>query len=165
MKVYNRLIFGLIGIFFFTAVIEAKGEQIHEVDANSHDGHVQSLAPLATSGEKINMLIRIEKSSPYLASLVFVERQDWDEHKQHRLRELYDGQGRGENFGKSGVSTYPIKLRFQLDSVEASVPVHVDLVHEERSSDYGTYYPNRYPKLPDGQPSVIWRAQGIWGHT
>lgn len=77
MKVFNRLIFGLIGVFFCTAVIQAKGEeiteQIHEVNANSHDGYVQSLAPLVTIGEKINALIRVTKAAPYTASLVFVE--------------------------------------------------------------------------------------------
>ncbi len=138
-------------------------EQIHEVDLKDPNGYTQPLTSLATTGEKINVLIRVKKASPYTAALVFVERQDWTEEKQQRLRELYDGQGRGENFGKSGVLPYPIKLRFQLDSIDAPLPVHVDLVHEERSSEYGTRYPSKYPKLPNGQPSVIWRAHGLWG--
>jgi hypothetical protein len=165
MKVCKRLILGLVGMFFCIAVTQAEkmAEQIHDVDANSRDGHIQSLAPLATIGEKINVLIRVKKAAPYTAHLVFVERQDWPEHKQQRLRELYDGQGRAENFGQSGLFHYPIKLRFQLDSVDAPLPVHVDIIHEQRDLTYGTYYPTRYPKLPDGHPSVIWRAQGLWG--
>lgn len=71
------------------------------------------------------------------------------------------GLGEKRRFGEP--VHYPIKLRFQLDSVDASLPVHVDVIHDERDLTYGTYYPNRYPKLADGQPSVIWRAQGLWG--
>lgn len=138
-------------------------EQIHEVDADSRDGYIQPLAPLATVGEKLNVLIRVRKAYPYTAQLVFVERQDWAEEKQQRLRELYDGQGRGENFGRSGVLPYPIRLRFQLDSVDAPSPVNTNVIHDQRGGGYLTYYPNRYPKLSNGQPSVIWRTQGLWG--
>lgn len=138
-------------------------EQIHEIDADSHDGYIQPLTTLATVGEKLNVLIRVTKDYSYTANLVFVEREDWPEQKQLRLRELFDGQGRGENFSKSGVLPYPIKLRFQLDSVDAPSPVNIDVIHDQRRGGYLTYYPARYPKLPDGQPSVIWRAQGLWG--
>ncbi len=137
-------------------------EQIHDVEV-SGNGFTYPMASLATTGEKVNVLIRIKKAMSYKASLVFVERQDWPEEKQQRLRELYDGQGRGENFGKSGVFSYPIKLRFQLDSLDASLPVNVDLIEDERHSTYLTRYPDKYPKLPNGQPSVIWRANSLWG--
>jgi hypothetical protein len=64
---------------------------------------------------------------------------------------------------ESGIVPYPIKLRFQLDSVDAPVPVHVDVVCAERSSEYLARYPEWYPELANGQPSVIWRANGLWG--
>lgn len=138
-------------------------EKIHEIDADSHDGYIQPLATLATVGEKLNVLIHVRKAFPYTANLVFVEREDWPEEKKLHLRELHLGQGLGKNFDKSGVLPYPIKLRFQLDSVYAPTPVTFDVIHDQRRGGYLTYYPTRYPKLSDGQPNVIWRAQGLWG--
>jgi hypothetical protein len=114
---------------------------------------------LATTGEKINLLIRIKKAMPYTAALVFVERRDWPKEKRKRLMRIYEGFAGIE----SGIVPYPIKLRFQLDSVDAPVPVHVDVVCAERSSEYGARYPEWYPELANGQPSVIWRANGLWG--
>ena len=134
-------------------------EQIHDVGVKGIDGFIYPMPSFATTGEKINLLIRIKKAMPYTAALVFVERQDWPEEEQKKLMRIYQGSAGIE----SGTVPYPIKLRFQLDSVDAPVPVHVDLVCAERSSAYGTYYPDRYPKLPNGQHSVIWRANGLWG--
>lgn len=167
MKTYRRLVFGLMCLFCCNQLVHAQGakitRKINDIDATSRDGYIQSLLSLTTVGEKINTFIRINKAAPYTAHLVFVERQDWPEHKQQQLRELYDGQGRGKNFGRSGVLPYPVKLRFQLDSVGASMPVHVEVIHDRRDLTYSTYYPDSYPKLPNGQPGVIWRAQGLWG--
>lgn len=85
------------------------------------------------------------------------------ETKTKKLLELVIGLGLDANFPLFKPVPYPIKLRFQLESVDAPVPVHVDLVCAERSSEYLTRYPRRYPKLPNGQSSVIWRANGLWG--
>ena len=134
-------------------------EQIHDFDARHIDGFTYPMPSLATTGEKINLLIRIKKAMPYTAALVFVEPNDWPKEKRDKLFRIYGARAGLE----SDVLPYPIKLRFQLDSVDAPVPVHVDMVCAERSSAYLTYYPNRYPKLSDGQPSVIWRANGLWG--
>jgi len=134
-------------------------EQIHDVEVNGGYGFTYPMPSLATTGEKINVLIRIKKAMPYTAALVFVERNDWPREKRDKLIRIYEGRAGLE----SDVLPYPIKLRFQLDSVDAPAPVHVDLVRAERSSTYGTRYPDWYPKLPNGQPSVIWRANGLWG--
>lgn len=134
-------------------------EQIHDVEPKGGYGFTYPMPSLATTGEKINLLIRIKKAMPYTAALVFVERQDWPDEKQKKLMRIYEGFAGIE----SGRTPYPIKLRFQLDSVDAPVPLHVDLVCAERSSVYGTFYPDRYPKLSNGQHSVIWRANGLWG--
>ena len=134
-------------------------EQIHDVEPKGGYGFTYPMPSLATTGEKINLLIRIKKAMPYTAALVFVEPNDWPKEKRDKLFRIYGARAGLE----SDVLPYPIKLRFQLDSVDAPVPVHVDMVCAERSSAYLTYYPNRYPKLSDGQPSVIWRANGLWG--
>jgi len=134
-------------------------EQIHDVEPKGGYGFTYPMPSLATTGEKINLLIRIKKAMPYTAALVFVERQDWPKEKQNQLMRIY----RGAAGIESGTVPYPIKLRFQLDSVDAPAPVHVDVVCAERSSEYGTRYPDWYPKLPNGQHSVIWRANGLWG--
>jgi hypothetical protein len=134
-------------------------EQIHDVEVKGGYGFTYPMPSLATTGEKINLLIRIKKAMPYTAALVFVERQDWPKEKQKKLMRIYEGFAGIE----SGTVPYPIKLRFQLDSVDAPVPVQVDVVCAERSSEYLTRYPDWYPKLPNGQPSVIWRANGLWG--
>ena len=138
-------------------------EQIHDVEPKGGYGLTYPMPSLATTGEKINLLIRIKKAMPYTAALVFVERRDWPEKKQKRLSELVIGIGRDGDFSFGEPVPYPIKMRFQLDSVDALVPVHVDIVCAERSSAYGTFYPDGYPKLPNGQQSVIWRANGLWG--
>ncbi len=138
-------------------------EQIHDVEVKGIDGLIYPMPSLATTGEKINLLIRIKKAMPYTAALVFVVRTDWPEQKQKKLSELVVGIGRDVNFAFGEPVPYPIKLRFQLDSVDAPTPLQVDIVCAERSSAYLTYYPDRYPKLPNGQPSVIWRANGLWG--
>ena len=138
-------------------------EQIHDVEPKGGYGFTYPMPSLATTGEKINLLIRIKKAMPYTAALVFVVRTDWPEQKQKKLSELVVGIGRDVNFPFGEPVPYPIKLRFQLDSVDAPVPVHVDMVCAERSSEYLTRYPDGYPKLADGQPSVIWRANGLWG--
>jgi hypothetical protein len=138
---------------------EKMTEKIHDVEVKGGYGFTYPMPSLATNGEKINLLIRIKKAMPYTAALVFVEPNDWPKEKRDKLFRIYGGRAGLE----SDVMPYPIKLRFQLDSVDAPVPVHVDLVCAERSSAYGTYYPDRYPKLSDGQPSVIWRANGLWG--
>lgn len=143
-------------------------EPVHSFDAFSIDGYIHPLLPLDTVEEKLNTLIRINKPFPYTAHLVYVEHRDWPEKKIRRQRELFLGTGegieRGGQYSFGEPVPYPIKLRFQLDSVDAPTPIHVDLIHEKHdSSGYLTYYPNRYPKLPDGQPSVIWRAEGLWG--
>lgn len=138
-------------------------EQIYEIDADGRDGFIQPIGSLATIGEKLNVLIRVKKDYPYTANLVFVVRRDQSEKIQDQITELFTGVGTGENFGKTGIP-YPIKLRFQIDSVDVPVPIHVDQIHDKREDGgYLTYYPSRYPKLPDGQSSVIWRAQGLWG--
>lgn len=134
-------------------------EQIHDVEPRGGYGLTSPMPSLATTGEKINLLIRIKKAMPYTAALVFVERRDWPKEKRDKLYRIYEGRVSLE----PDLMPYPIKLRFQLDSVEAPVPVHVDMVCAERSSAYGTFYPNGYPKLPNGQPSVIWRANALWG--
>jgi hypothetical protein len=134
-------------------------EQIHDVEPKGGYGFTYPMPSLATTGEKINLLIRIKKAMPYTAALVFVERQDWPKEKQEKLMRIYEGFAGIE----SGNVPYPIKLRFQLDSVDAPVPVHVDMVCAERSSAYLTRYPDGYPKLSNGQPSLIWRANGLWG--
>ncbi len=134
-------------------------EQIHEVDADSRDGYIQPLAPLATVGEKLNVLVHVKKAYPYTAHFVFVEQRNWPQEKKDHLNRIYEGFASVSE----DVKPYPVKLRFQFDSVDAPLPVHVDLIHDQRDLTYGTYYPNRYPKLSDGQPSVIWRAQGLWG--
>jgi hypothetical protein len=36
-------------------------------------------------------------------------------------------------------------------------------VEAERNSAYLTFYPDLYPKLPNGKHSVIWRANSLWG--
>ncbi len=138
-------------------------EQIHDVEPKGGYGFTYPMPSLATTGEKINLLIRIKKAMPYTAALVFLERQDWPEKKQKKLRELVNGIGRDGDFAFGEPVPYPIKLRFQLDSVDAPVPMHVDIVCAERSSEYLTRYPDGYPKLPNGQHSVIWRANGLWG--
>jgi hypothetical protein len=135
-------------------------EQIHDVEPKGGYGFTYPMPSLATSGEKINLLIRIKKAMPYTAALVFVEPQDWPKDRQDRLFQIYKGRASGH---EPDEMPYPIKLRFQLDSVDAPVPVHVDVVCAERSSAYLTFYPDGYPKLPNGQHSVIWRANGLWG--
>lgn len=144
-------------------------EKIYDANEETIDGFVHPIASLATVGEKLNVLIRIRKSYPYTFNFVFVERQDWPEQKQRQLREIYDGIGEGierggkYRFGDSSIP-YPIKLRLQFDSIDLSSAIHVEIIHAERSrSGYLTYYPDRYPQLPDGKPSIIWRAQGIYG--
>ena len=134
-------------------------EQIHDIEPKGGYGFTYPMPSLATTGEKINLLIRIKKAMPYTAALVFVEPNDWPKEKRDKLFRIYGGRAGLE----SDVMPYPIKLRFQIDSVDAPVPVHVDMVCAERSSEYGTRYPDWYPKLPNGQPSVIWRANGLWG--
>jgi hypothetical protein len=138
-------------------------EQIHDVEPKGGYGFTYPMPSLATTGEKINLLIRIKKAMPYTAALVFVVRTDWPEQKQKKVSELVVGIGRDVNVPFGEPVPYPIKLRFQLDSVDAPVPVHVDVVCAERSSAYLTFYPDGYPKLPNGQHSVIWRANGLWG--
>jgi hypothetical protein len=134
-------------------------EQIHDVEPKGGYGFTYPMPSLATTGEKINLLIRIKKAMPYTAALVFVEQRSWPKEKRDQLMRIYEGFVGTE----PGHMTYPIKLRFQLDSVDAPAPVHVDVVCAERSSEYGTRYPDWYPKLSNGQPSVIWRANGLWG--
>ncbi len=134
-------------------------EKIHDVEPRGGYGFTYPMPSLATTGEKVNLLIRIKKPMPYTAALVFVEPQDWPIERHKRLMRIYEGFAGVEN----EKTPYPIKLRFQLDSVDALVPVHVDEVVAERSSTYLTRYPQWYPKLPNGQPSVIWRANGLWG--
>ena len=57
-------------------------EQIHDVEVKDGDGLTYQMASLATTGEKINLLIRIKKAMPYTAALVFVEPQDWPKQRQ-----------------------------------------------------------------------------------
>ncbi len=158
---------GMLNPFFCGATETKQGkpmtEKIHDVEVKGGDGLTFPMPSLATTGEKINVLIRIKKAMPYTAALVFVERQDWPEKRQKKLRELVNGIGRDADFPFGDPVPYPIKLRFQIDSVDAPMPLHEDLVVAERSSTYGTYYPVRYPKLSNGQHSVIWRANGLWG--
>jgi hypothetical protein len=136
-------------------------EAIQEIGTRSlGDGYNKPLPPLNTVGEKINELIRIKKGQSYTANLVFVERRDWPKERKDRLNRIYEG------FASINdeIQPYPIKLRFQLDSVDAPSNVHIDIIHEKRNvGDYSTYYPPSYKKLPNGQPSTIWRAQGLWG--
>ena len=133
-------------------------EQIHDVEV-SGDGFTYPMASLATIGEKVNVLIRIKKAMSYKAVLVFVEQRNWTQTKKDHLSRIYEGFASVSE----DLKPYPIKLRFQLDSVDAPLPIHVDLIEDERDSTYLTRYPDKYPKLPDGQPSVIWRANGLWG--
>ena len=135
-------------------------EQIHDIEPKGGYGFTYPMPSLATTGEKINLLIRIKKAMPYTAALVFVEQRNWPKEKRDQLMRIYEGRASGH---EPEDLPYPIKLRFYLDSVDAPVPVHVDTVCAERSSEYGTRYPDWYPKLPNGQPSVIWRANGLWG--
>ena len=60
-------------------------EQIHDVESKGGYGFTYPMPSLATTGEKINLLIRIKKAMPYTAALVFVERQDWPKEKQKKL--------------------------------------------------------------------------------
>lgn len=135
-------------------------EQIHDVEPKGGYGFTYPMPSLATTGEKINLLIRIKKAMPYTAALVFVEQRNWPKEERDQLMRIYEGRASGH---EPEELPYPIKLRFQLDSVDAPVPVHVDIVRAARSSEYLTRYPDGYPKLADGQPSVIWRANGLWG--
>lgn len=135
-------------------------EKIHDVTVSDGTGFTYPMGSLATVGEKINVLIRIKKAMAYTAALVFVERTDWPKEKHANLLKIYRGYA---TYHEPEALAYPIKLRFQLDSVDALTPVHVDLVESERHSEYLTRYPTHYPKLANGRSSVIWRANALWG--
>ncbi len=106
--------------------------------------------PLAQGGEKIDALVRVTKSGNYYFNLVFVEKQAWPQEKQYELRTFFDGIGRGSDFPNR--HSYPIKVRFQLDSADDRTQVHIDQNVADRHPVFDTF-PSK---------DTIWRANNLY---
>lgn len=106
--------------------------------------------PLAQGGEKIDALVRVTKSGYHYFNLVFVEKREWTKEKKDELRTLDDGVGRGNDFPNR--HPYPIKVRFQLDSVDERTQIHIDEVVADRKPVFDAF-PSK---------DTIWRANNIY---
>lgn len=106
--------------------------------------------PLQQGGEQIDVLVRVkDKERGHYFYLVFVEKQDWPQKKKDYLRRIYQG----SLIPDPGITPYPVKLRFRLDSADGKNDAHIDKVVSEREPIYGT----RYMK----KNTEIWRAHSL----
>lgn len=107
--------------------------------------------PLATQGEKIDLLVRVKDSErEHQFNLIFVENRDWPQEKKDHLRRLYEGRASIE----PATTPYPVKLRFRLEAQEAGNDFSVDKVVSERSVLYGR-----------SKETEIWRSNIIFRTT
>jgi len=136
-----------IGWITVTMTAFAQGEKMTEQVQES--GYTTPFS-LQHGGEKIDVMVRVkDKERGYYFYLVFVEKQDSPQEKKDHLRRLYQG----SLMLDANTTPYPVKLRFQLDSVDGKNGVHIDKVVSERDPIYGT----RYAK----GDTEIWRAHSI----
>lgn len=117
-----------------------------------HESPYVTPFPLAHGGERVDVVIRVTKADYHHFNLVFVERRDWSEEKKYELRRVFKGWALLGEFNNQ--RTYPIKLRFQLDSIDGKTNVHIDEIIADRGNGgYLTF---------SGSKDTDWRANNIY---
>ena len=137
---------------------DAYGEQIYV------SGYTTPF-PLQKGGEKVSLLVRVKKPGVYEFNLVFVEREEWEQAKKDRQRELFDGHRIGADYsipGESQAVPWPIKLKFHLENVQGGTLVQVDELAVRRKLKWGGYITHYPPSKPEN--SIIWRGNPIHRH-
>nr|WP_198985172.1 DUF5625 family protein [Herbaspirillum sp. ASV7] len=145
-----RKLMALIGLGFM-----AKMQTVHAADSPVtgvvHESRFHMPFPVQKGGEKIDVLVRVEKTNrAYGFYLIFVEDQSWSVKKKESLRRLYDGWG-GVDMGS--LSPYPIRIHLQIDPVDKSNTARIDVVVTEREPVFGRYVNN---------DKEIWRSQALY---
>lgn len=115
-----------------------------------HENRYHTAFPLQKGGEKLDLLVRVGKTKrAHGFYLIFVEPQSWSWEQKDELYRIYQGW-----VGKDkGSVPYPIKIRLQIDSVDALKDVHIDQVVTERSPRFGRSANNG---------TVTWRSQILY---
>lgn len=151
MKIENRLgslaALATIGWMAGTMTACAQGEKMAD---QIHESGYTTPFPLQQGGEKIDVLVRVkDKERGYYFNLVFVEKRDWPQEKKDYLRRIYEGR----LIPDPGITPYPVKLRFRLDSSNENNDIHIDKIVTERDGVYVTRY------VENG--NEIWRSHQI----
>ncbi|WP_443114325.1 DUF5625 family protein [Herbaspirillum seropedicae] len=120
------------------------------VSEKIHESRFHMPFPVQKAGEKIDVLVRVEKTDrAYGFYLILVEEKSWPVEKKEDLQRLYYGW----MVGDSGKTPYPIKVRLQIDSVDAENEIHINEIVAERSPRYGE-------SVNEGRQT--WRAETLY---
>lgn len=120
------------------------------VSGKIHESRFHMPFPVQKAGEKIEVLVRAEKTDrAYGFYLILVEEKSWPIEKKEELRRLYYGW----MVGDKGTLPYPIRVRLQIDSVDAESEIHIDEIVAERSPRYGE-------SVNEGRQT--WRAETLY---
>ncbi|NUA29221.1 DUF5625 family protein [Cupriavidus basilensis] len=153
MKI-GKLIFGfvvLVAFAFSLSNISACAKE-RETLGEIHESPYVVPFPLARGGERIDAVIRVKKAGYHYFNLVFVEREDWPEEKKDELMRVFRGWAVPRDLSSSW--PYPVKFRFQFDSIDGKTNVNIDEVIAKRGErGYLTSY---------GSKDTIWRANDIY---
>jgi hypothetical protein len=111
--------------------------------------------PLASGGEAIDVLVRVTKAKSHYFNVVFVVKRSYSKEQKDSVYRAIHGFANLREFESTSPHPvpYPLKFRFQLDSVDAKTLVHLDEVVTE--------VPHVYSSFPD--KDTAWHARVIGG--
>jgi hypothetical protein len=139
----------LIGMASTVPIADVRATEV-AVSAKIHESRFHVPFPIQKAGEKLDVLVRVDNTDrAYGFYLILVEEKSWPMHRKEALQRLYYGW----MVGDVGKTTYPIRVRLMIDSVDPENGIHIDHIVAERSPSYG--------ELVNGGRQT-WRAEKLY---